>query len=176
MKFNKYDPITGTLVPVYEFENTSDGYLPFGTLHFEFPKLYGTTARGITPPYSGGNLFDFDIQTQLYRKIPNLPSYAQIRTIRNGKLYGDVNGGTLFQYNLNTETFQELISLKKQDYYYGDITINSLIVHEGDFHTTPVTIIEVIEFIQGKRKDGKPIAATSSNPQEALYYPKADFR
>ncbi|HPH47008.1 MAG TPA: T9SS type A sorting domain-containing protein, partial [Chryseolinea sp.] len=147
----------------HEFENISEGINPIGTLYFESPKLYGAID-------GGGNFFEFDTQTHIYQKKPNQHN-SQIRAIRNGKLYGSTGLATIFEFDLASDTFQELLSIKLNDYYSGGV--NSLIVHSGDFHTSPVTITEVIGFIQGKRKDGKPIVAANSNPQEALYYPNS---
>ncbi|MEO7990502.1 MAG: T9SS type A sorting domain-containing protein [Chryseolinea sp.] len=165
-----YDVESHALVPKYEFQNPSDGTAPAGTLAFGSSKLYGLV-QSIGIPYAGGSLFEYDTQTLLYQKIPGLPvdeaMYSTMVILEN-KLYAGGYGGTLFEFDLNNHTYNPLISVKLGIDYYDDI--NTLIVHPGDFHTTPAVVSDVVEFLQGKRKDGKTIDILRSDPQNALHY------
>ncbi len=171
---NTYDPVSNTLTPKYEFQNPAEGLYPLGTLSLASPKLYGITqsTEGAQP----GALFEFDTQTQLYKKIPNLPvdgAMGSTMVIIGNKLYAATKvyaatpGASLFEFDLDKSKYNALTSIRLGIDYYDNI--NNLIVHEGVFHTTPALASEVVEFLQGKRKDGKTIDIKRSHPQNALY-------
>lgn len=163
-----YDPVTNTLTRKYEFQNSADGQYPKGSLLLQSSKLLGVCYSGV--------LFEFDTQTQLYRKISNFSaggySYDYYPIVLHGnKLYGSTYPGSLHEYNLDNNTYKGLVNFNPA--HSNELNITTLIVHDGDFQTTPPVLTEVVEFNQGKRKDRKQIEAAKSDPTQALYAPNS---
>ncbi len=167
---NAYDPENNTLTPKYEFQNSADGTNPTGELTSVSSKVFGVTKSG--GAFNNGVIFEFDTQTQIYQDIldfTNSGSTPGIMVFHENKLYGGQNRGVIFQFDLDNAEYQTLVDvLPITSDFYDEI--NSLIVHDGEFQIFPHTAIvtEVIEFSQGKRKDGKSIEINRSNPQKAL--------
>ncbi len=163
-----YNPEDDTFISQHEFQNFSEGIYPSGELQFHSSKLYGITTYG--GAWYDGALFEFDPHTKDCKKLLDLydDGFPQgVSAFNNNKLYLARSGGALYEFNLDNAEFQIIMNIRIEKNYYSEI--NSLIIHDGDFHTSPATINQVIEFSQGRRKDGKPIDINRSDPQKALY-------
>ncbi|MEO7990500.1 MAG: choice-of-anchor tandem repeat GloVer-containing protein [Chryseolinea sp.] len=164
-----YNPDDNTFTLKYEFQNSANGIYPTGELTSGSSKVFGVTTYG--GAYNNGVIFEFDTQTQTYQSILDFTDYGYppmgTMVFHDNKLYGARNGGTLFQFDLDNAQYETLINIRVVNDFND--RVNSLIVHDGEFHTSIAIINEVIEFSQGKRKDGKVIDINKSDPQTALY-------
>lgn len=89
----EFDPITKILTKKFDFDGSSSGGEPFGSLTLSTTnKLYGMTNLGGT--YNRGTLFMYDLNTKTFEKQLNFSGdngsapYADLKFASNGKLYG----------------------------------------------------------------------------------------
>lgn len=119
----QFDPVSHTHSIKYNFNPSSNGYAPVGSL-IQTPngKLYGVASGGGAT--GDGVIFQFDIATNTYTKKfdfngsvngsrPNGSLVRATNDILYGLTYfGGVNDkGVLFQYDYNTNTFSKKVDL-----------------------------------------------------------------
>ena len=160
---------------VAPFETIGEGSHPDGSLASKDLKAYGLASGGGSR--SNGVIFEYDTQTQLYTKIFVVTDYDHLENIKivGNRIFGVKARNKIFEFNLDSNVFQELITLNYFNINSGD-GINSLIIHgEAETFCSPVAIVsEVIEFNQGRKKNGKLVLADRSIPENALYFGDAN--
>jgi len=117
----QYDPTTSTFTKKLDF-NTSNGANPWGSIiQASDGNLYGTTNYGGLN--GAGVLFKYDPATSTYAKMVDFNDtngdYPQCSLMQasNGKLYGITTyggknrDGSLFEYNLGSNTYSKMIDL-----------------------------------------------------------------
>ncbi|HQQ93600.1 MAG TPA: T9SS type A sorting domain-containing protein [Bacteroidia bacterium] len=115
----EYDPSTGNYSKLVDFLGTSNGANPQTSLLLASNgKLYGTTRLG--GANNLGSIFEYNIGTSTFTKLFDMVSgtgsqpHAALVEASNGKLYGvnrlgGLNSlGTLFEYNISTNTYTAL--------------------------------------------------------------------
>jgi len=117
----EYDPATSTYTKKQDFDGSSYGSNPFGSLiQASNGKLYGMTFQGGTS--SKGVLFEYDPATSTFTKKVDFTGtsngsspYGRLVQASNGKLYGMTNlGGTsskgvLFEFDPATSTYTKKV-------------------------------------------------------------------
>jgi uncharacterized repeat protein (TIGR03803 family) len=110
----EYDPATGIYTKKLDFEGTTNGNHPEGSLMLASNgKLYGMTLRGGTSDY--GVIFEYNPATNIYTKkldfagsLNGSGPYGSLLQASNGKLYGVTasggwyGDGVLFEFDLST--------------------------------------------------------------------------
>ncbi|MBO3116592.1 BspA family leucine-rich repeat surface protein, partial [Winogradskyella sp. DF17] len=112
----EYDPITSTYTKRLDFNGTSNGQNPYGSLvQASNGKLYGMTQGGGT--FDSGVLFEYDPATGIYTKrldfngTTGRQPFGSLVEAANGKLYGMTrlggsnNDGVLFEYDPSISTY-----------------------------------------------------------------------
>jgi uncharacterized repeat protein (TIGR03803 family) len=123
-----YNTLTQTEAPIYSFVGgNNDGALPRGSLLQSGSILYGTTSEG--GAYGGGTLFDFNTQTGIEDLLYSFGANTNDGTDPRGSLTlvgdalygttedggGSLNDGTIFGYDLSTDTETVLHSFQGTD-------------------------------------------------------------
>ena len=93
-----YDPSTNTLIKLFDFDGTTNGSLPYGTL-IEAPngRLYGLTSRGGSN--NAGILFEYNPVTSIFVKKVTFTGangsrpYGTLMEASDNKFYGTTNLG-----------------------------------------------------------------------------------
>ncbi|MCE3228112.1 MAG: C-terminal target protein [Bacteroidetes bacterium] len=121
--FFEFDLTLGTYAKKFDFNHALHGANPFGVLCMaNNNKMYGLTYAG--GEYNNGVLYEYDYVTQTFAKKADFngtltginPSEGVIQA-GNGKLYGLTymsgtnNGGTIFEYDISTNTLTKKIDL-----------------------------------------------------------------
>ncbi|MEO1714198.1 MAG: choice-of-anchor tandem repeat GloVer-containing protein, partial [Bacteroidota bacterium] len=143
-----YDPANQIYTPLFSFDNEVTGQIPRGPLVLSSSgQLYGiTTSGGVLG--SGGTIFSYDILTASFTVLSNLQATALFNGVSSiilgsdGHLYGtsggggDHNNGTIYQFDLSTNTLTILYSLDDGN-DEGDDPINPLLeIGTGLFYGT----------------------------------------
>lgn len=119
----QYNISTNTLTKKIDFTGATNGSIPKGSLLMANDgNLYGLTTSGGTS--NNGTFFKFNISTQTYSKIIDLSSVTtgagpegSLIQSNDGNLYGITrlggtnNAGTVFKYEISTNTFTKLQDL-----------------------------------------------------------------
>jgi uncharacterized repeat protein (TIGR03803 family) len=130
----EYDPITSIFTKKLDFDETTSGREPYGSLiQASNGKLYGMTYRGGTNGY--GVLFEYDPTTSTYTKKLDFnldngatPWGSLIQT-SNGKLFGMTSEGgvnfwgVLFEYDPATSTYTKKLDFDSDN---GGFPVGSL--------------------------------------------------
>ncbi len=116
----EYDPATNTYTKKIDFAGTTNGSFPYATLMITSTgRVFGTTSQGGTS--DNGTLYEYNPSTNVLTKRRDFSTadgrfpLAAVVEANNGRLYGTagsggVNGrGTLFEFNLSTNTFTKKI-------------------------------------------------------------------
>jgi uncharacterized repeat protein (TIGR03803 family) len=116
----EYDPATNTYTKKIDFTGTANGSYPYTTLMITSTgRVFGATSQGGTN--NNGTLYEYNPSTNVLTKRRDLSSadgrfpLAVLVEADNGRLYGlagsgGTNGqGTLFEFNLSTNTFTKKI-------------------------------------------------------------------
>ncbi len=116
----EYDPATNTYTKKIDFTGTANGSYPYTTLMMTSTgRVFGATSQGGTS--NNGTLYEYNPATNTLTKRRDFSSadgrfpLAALVEANNGRLYGTagmggVNGrGTLFEFNLSTNTFTKKI-------------------------------------------------------------------
>jgi uncharacterized repeat protein (TIGR03803 family) len=152
-----YNLNTNTFTDLVDFTGTSGSYIgeyPQGSLTLSSGGVsYGMTESGGTNGY--GNIFSYNLNTNTFTDLVDFTGisgsyigatpYGSL-TLSSGVLYGMTefggtdNDGNIFSYNLNTNTFTDLIDFSGTsgsymgDYPYGSLTLSSSGVLYGMTH------------------------------------------
>lgn len=116
----EYDPATNTYTKKIDFTGTANGSYPYTTLMITSTgRVFGATSQGGTN--NNGTLYEYNPSTNVLTKRRDFSSadgrfpLAPLVEADNGRLYGlagsgGTNGqGTLFEFNLSTNTFTKKI-------------------------------------------------------------------
>jgi len=117
-----FDTATSTYTKLVDFNGTGNGFSPRGSLiQASNGKLYGLTTGGGL--HNAGVIFEYDPGTSIFVNrfdfdpVPDgLSPQGTLLQASNGKLYGmtyqggSSNNGVLFEYDLNTSTFNNKIN------------------------------------------------------------------
>ena len=117
----EYDPLTNIYTKKIDFDGTSKGSEPYGSLiQTTNGKLYGMTTHG--GQYNTGVLFEYNLTTNTFSKKTDFDGaskgsypFGSLIQTTNGKLYGltssggQYDKGVLFEYNLTTNTFSKKV-------------------------------------------------------------------
>jgi uncharacterized repeat protein (TIGR03803 family) len=116
----EYDPATNTYTKKIDFTGTANGSYPYTSLMITSTgRIFGATSQGGTN--NNGTLYEYNPSTNVLTKRRDLSSadgrfpLAVLVEADNGRLYGlagsgGANGqGTLFEFNLSTNTFMKKI-------------------------------------------------------------------
>jgi len=126
----KYVIKTKTFTSLFNFSGTSGAYRGFGPegslIQASDGKLYGMTNNGTTTDLDYGNLFSYDPGTNTYDTLFSFTDQAgayegaiptgTLMQASDGKLYGmteeggKFNYGNIFQFDINTLTYDTLLS------------------------------------------------------------------
>lgn len=130
----EYDATTGAQVVKFNFDFNTTGYYPLGKLiQASNGLLYGMNSKGGIN--DKGTIFQYNTVTNVYSKLFDFDatsgSYANGSLLQaaDGNLYGSTvldglnNSGTLFQYNIGTNTFTKKIDFDVTTGFntYGDL-------------------------------------------------------
>jgi len=152
----EYDPVTGIYTKKLDFDGTTNGGNPKGSLTQAINgKLYGMTRNGGVNDY--GVIFEFDPATELYSKKLDFdgttsgssPKGSFLQAV-NGNLYGiTYSGGTndmgvIFEYNPITDLYTKKLDF---DGVNGSYSLGSLIEINNCINTTNAqTLVECAGF------------------------------
>ena len=122
----EFDPATDTFTKKLDFDGSSNGSHPYGSLmQANNGKLYGLISGGGANNY--GILFEFDPNTDTYTKKLDFDGtngrspFGSLMQDSNGKFYGTttyggaIDNGVLFEYDLVADTL-----IKKLDFYLAN--------------------------------------------------------
>ena len=123
----QYDPLTSTFTKMLDFDGTTNGAIPKGSLiQGSDGKLYGMTSGGGSS--NKGIIFQYDPVTAVLTKkfdftgfTTGAEPHGELLFASDGNLYGMTRlGGTsgkgvLFQYNLNTSTYTKKLDFNGTD-------------------------------------------------------------
>ncbi len=137
----KFDPVTSDFTVLYEFDWSTNGHNPCGTL-VEAPsgEFYGMTKSGGI--LNRGTLFKFDPDSNIYTvevlfndTIGCMPEAGSLTFADNGLIYGVLskgglyNYGTLFEFNPDSSTFTKIIDFDNN--IYGGLPCATLVEGSG---------------------------------------------
>lgn len=146
----QYSLITNTYNVLHDFtESPTDGSLPYGSLIQSGSMLYGLTSMGavVSPPPlrftpGSGTIFQYDLATNTETVLHSFGASGDGATpygslVQSGSmLYGMTSAGgaagdgTIFQYNLTTNTEQVLYSLNvNQGLFDGTLLLSGSILY-----------------------------------------------
>jgi uncharacterized repeat protein (TIGR03803 family) len=141
----RYDLSSGILTTLHSFNGT-DGASPYASVIYQSGILYGTAGEGGTN--NNGTLFSYNLSTETFTTLHYFTglgtdgAYPFCSPVyQNGILYGTTSvggttdNGTLFSYDLNTETLTTLYSFTGTD---GSYINSSLIYQSGILYGTAV--------------------------------------
>jgi uncharacterized repeat protein (TIGR03803 family) len=142
----EYNVTTAVYTTRYSFGNNMDGAVPEGSLLLYNNKFYGTTKQGTT---SNGTIFKWDPTTNILTTLhgfdpfnlgDGLEPVADL-SVYNGNLYGmtkfggNTPGGsllgTIFEYNLTTNTFTKKFEFTDPN---GTKPLGSLFLYNSKFY------------------------------------------
>jgi uncharacterized repeat protein (TIGR03803 family) len=116
----EYDPATNTYTKKIDFTGTANGSYPYTTLMITSTgRVFGATGQGGTN--NNGTLYEYNPSTNVLTKRRDFSTadgrfpLAALVEANNGRLYGttgnggSASGGTLFEFNLATNTFTKKI-------------------------------------------------------------------
>jgi uncharacterized repeat protein (TIGR03803 family) len=117
----EYDPVTNTFTKKLDFNGTSNGKNPFGSLtEASNNKLYGMTSLGGSA--SKGVIFEYDVSTGAFSKKLDFYAgndasrpYGSLTLGSNGNLYGMTmlggvsQDGVLFEWNISTNSYSKKV-------------------------------------------------------------------
>jgi uncharacterized repeat protein (TIGR03803 family) len=130
----EYDLTGNTITKRADFNGTTNGEGPDGSLLLVSNALYGITPNGGSN--SIGVFFKFNLQNNTFNKLFDFGSYSgkmatgSLMQASNGKIYGltkeggTFNSGTVFEYNTETNTYINIHSFNFTDGYWpmGSLT------------------------------------------------------
>ncbi len=136
----EFDPVEGTFAKLIDFDGKGKGGNPNGKLVQALNgKLYGMTTTG--GDYDYGVLFEFDPHAGTFKKLVDLtgtekgyePRNSLIQA-SNGMLYGVTkfggasNRGMLFEFNIETDDFKNLLDFSNRPVAIMQATNNKLYI------------------------------------------------
>ncbi|KFF21639.1 choice-of-anchor tandem repeat GloVer-containing protein [Chryseobacterium sp. JM1] len=141
----QYDLVTNNYSKLYEFSNSMNGKIPYGSLTIApNGKFYGVTQYGGTA--NKGTLFEFNPATNSYAKLRDFEGSFGVSPSgslclgSNGKLYGTTSsGGTrdegiIYEYDIATTIFT--VKHVMQSFYDGNYPTTLIETSPGVFRGT----------------------------------------
>ncbi len=164
----EWDPASDTYTEKFSFNGVETGSHPGGSLiQASNGKFFGLASNGGT--YQHGVLFEWDLTTNIYKKLYEFQGYYPDMTLRketNGKLFGTM-GDVFFEWDPATES----------------LTQRTIPLDTGDFNTNTGNILHSLTEVPGGKFYGFAISGVSEDcavlfewdPATNVYHKKIDF-